>query len=162
MRKIFFAPRPKIVLQHGVIPGSHRQRPQPVSTDVSDRRGHGREPNLDLPGDKIGHRGTIAAITHVLKVGADHCIEQLSGQVAYGPNRSATLRHLPLPDTENFYGEVSSLWPMCLSALPQNAEGAHEPRSFSVRVIRPPGARSLSLISRNVGTSADSSTTKLH
>jgi hypothetical protein len=55
-------------------------------TDIRDRRRHGREPDLDLSGDQIGHRRAIATIGHVLKVGAGHCVEQLSRQMARGPN----------------------------------------------------------------------------
>src|SRR5262249_12770746 len=69
----------------GTFDRAHRQWPQPIGTYIRDRRCHGRESDLDLSGDKISHCRAIATIRDVLKVGAGHCIEQLSRQMAVRP-----------------------------------------------------------------------------
>ena len=62
---------------------------------MSDRRRHGRKPDLDLAGDEIDHGGPVAAIGHVLQVGAGHGVEQLSGQMARGADAGHWKLSLP-------------------------------------------------------------------
>jgi hypothetical protein len=66
--------------------GGYRERPQLPGSDLLDRRWHGAEHHLHLPGDQVGNCRSGAAIWYVNHIDAGHCFEQLAGQVVRRSN----------------------------------------------------------------------------